>query len=490
MAYSKESDQLGTPAGGVDRRSFLGAIGAGLALGYGASAARFPSGQDSNSAPRAPAPSKGKRAQNLIFMVADGMSAGTLQLADLQLRQTRDRPSHWIELIQSGGDVTRSIVDTASFNSLVTDSAAAATAWGVGHLAENGRIGETPDQKVRSPLLLRAREAGKATGLVTTTRLTHATPAGLACNVIGGDRNDESRIAEQLVDRGFDLLLGGGARYLDDPVARAGLTAATDLNSLNSRIADDAGTAWNQRERLIGLFRRGHMNYELDRPDTEPSLAAMTHSSLEWLSAAPGGFVLQIEGGRVDHAAHSNDAGSLIADQIAFDDALGVALDFVRNRDDTLLIVTTDHANANPGLTDYTRFGIEGFARVGGIVKSFEWITDRLDEIDRSDTAQIHSIVESATNISLSRPDLETLRRWLNGETVDPFLLANRKCGPLGAVLANHTKVAFMSPNHTADYVELTACGPGSARIAPMMRISELHASLCEALDLPKEVLL
>jgi alkaline phosphatase len=488
---SEHDTDQSTPANTpVDRRTFLGAIGAGLALGYGAAASRFPSSQGSDATTSVPKPSQPRKAQNLILMVADGMSAGTLQLADLQLRQTRDRQSHWISLIQRGDGATRSVVDTASFNSLVTDSAAAASAWGIGHLVENGRIGECPDQKVRSPLLLRAKEAGKATGLVTTTRLTHATPAGFACNVIGGDRNDEGRIAKQLIDREYDLLLGGGARYLADLATQAGLSPVSDKASLANRLAQSSKTEWSERDRLIGLFQREHLSYELDRPETEPPLAELTRTSLEWLGSGPGGFVVQIEGGRVDHAAHSNDAGSLVADQIAFDDALGAALEFVQNRDDTLLVVTTDHGNANPGLTDYTRYGIEGFARLGGIAKSFDWIMERFDRIDRNNTAEIHSVVESATNISLSRPDLETLRRWLAGETVDPFLLANRKCGPLGSVLANYTKVAFMSPNHTADYVELTACGPGATGFGPIMRIDQIHGVLCSALDLPTEVLL
>ncbi|XOV74511.1 MAG: alkaline phosphatase [Phycisphaerales bacterium] len=220
MNDSPDSNRPVTSPSTVDRRSFLGAVGAGLALGYGAAAAQLSNSKPTAGTRRTASTTPKRRAQNLIFMVADGMSAGTLQLADLHLRQTRNRQSHWIDLIQRGDDSSRSVIDTASFNSLVTDSAAASTAWGTGQLVENGRIGESPDRVVRSPLLLRAREAGKATGLVTTTRLTHATPAGLACNVIGGDRNDESLIASQLLNRGFNVLLGGGSRYLAGPCAR------------------------------------------------------------------------------------------------------------------------------------------------------------------------------------------------------------------------------------------------------------------------------
>lgn len=481
---SEHATQSNSPAGGIDRRSFLTAVGAGAALGYGAFGSRFP---DSPMPERSQKPRRHsdttRHAKNLIFMVSDGMSMGTLQLADLHLRQTRDQTSHWLSLIQNNPEARRSVVDTASFNSLVTDSAAAATAWGLGVLVENGKIGETPDRTARSPFLLRAKHAGKACGLVTTTRLSHATPAGFACNVFGGNRNDESLIAKQLIEREYELLLGGGRnKFRDHMNGGSWLGSASDLSQ---RIAADRAEPFDARERLVGLFSEEHMAYELDRPDEQPSLAAMTSAALDWLSPSSSGFVVQIEAGRVDHAAHNNDAGSLIADQIAFDNALGVALDFVSSRDDTLLIVTTDHGNANPGLTDYTRLGIEGFARLEGVTRSFDWILRELKEVPAEDTERTHSIIELATNISVSRRDLEIIRRWRSGDAVDPFLLANRNAGPLGSILANYTKVAFLSPNHTADYVELTALGPGSESFSPFLPIHSVHDAMCGSLDLP-----
>lgn len=418
-------------------------------------------------------------------MVSDGMSTGTLQLADLYIRQIQNRRSHWLSLIENAPDVRRSVVDTASFNSLVTDSAAAASAWGLGVLVENGRIGHTPDGRRLAPILLRAKQAGKATGLVTTARLTHATPAGISSNVFDGNRNDEDRIAAQLIDRGYDLLLGGGGKFLDKPLQQNGLPTLRDASALRGHLLANTSTPWEKRDRLIGVFSDSHMAYELDRPEAQPSLAEMTTAALNWLSDAPGGFMVQIEGGRVDHAAHANDAGSLIAEQVAFDDAIGAALEFVRSRDDTLLVLTTDHGNANPGLTDYTRMGIEGFARLEGFSKSFEWIGRQLKGLDPNDTQRLHSVIEMATNISISRRDLELLRRWYSGDAVDPFLIANKNSGPLGSVLANYTKVAFLSPNHTADFVELTAVGPGSERFGPTTSLDRTHNAVCEAVDLP-----
>jgi alkaline phosphatase len=472
-------------ADAINRRSFLGALGLGVAVGYGATGPRLES--VSHTAVTPPQASRRTQtAKNIIFLVSDGMSAGTMQLADLHLQQTQGHHSNWISLIRENQEIRRSVVDTTSFNSLVTDSAAAATAWGLGQLVDNGRIGETPDGKALSPILLRAREAGKATGLVTTTRITHATPAGLACNIFGGNRNDEDRIARQMIDRGYDLLLGGGGRFVNEELLSAArLRTVRTRTLLRQRIANDLKLAFADRARLCGLFADSHMAYELDRSSTEPSLAEMTGSALDWLADAPGGFLVQIEGGRVDHAAHNNDAGSLIADQIAFDAAIRVALKFAAERDDTLVVITTDHGNANPGLTDYTRLGIEGFARLEGVRHSFDWILERLGSVAPDDLDQTHAVIQSATSISLSKRDLDIIGRWRAGEAVDPFLLANRNAGPLGSVLANYTKVAFLSPNHTADYVELTALGPGSERFKPVLRISDIHDAMCKALDIP-----
>src|SRR4029434_4694557 len=109
--------------------------------------------------------------------------------------------------------------------------------------------------------------------------------------------------------------------------------------------------------RVLGLFWSDHLPYTIDRnrepamQSRVPTLAEMTSSALQNLSHSPDGFLLQVEGGRVDHAAHDNDAASMLHDQLAFDDAIGVALEFAKEHGDTLVIITTDHGTGNPGLS-------------------------------------------------------------------------------------------------------------------------------------------
>ncbi len=449
----------------LSRRVFLGAGAASAA----ALAMARPAGARTRRASRP--------VRNLIFLVSDGMSAGTLTLADLMIRERDGRASRWHDMFAMDG-VRRSIVQTGSANSMVTDSAAASTAWGIGEKVHNGAIGFTPDQRMPEPILHQARRAGKATGLVTTATLSHATPAGWACNVPTG-RGDEDSIARQMVERRYDVLLGGGRRFYTDEVL--GLDpAATRVFTRDALLAVPA----DQPGRLFGVFSDSHMSYELDRGGDEPHLAEMARVAIDRLSRHPDGFLLQIEGGRIDHAAHINDAGSLVHEQMAFDRALGVALDFAAGRDDTLVIATTDHGNANPGLTEYTRTGRANFLRLASWRHSFEWMNRRLSET--AGTPGDHRrLIAEATTVELDDAELEVVMRWRSGGPVIPFRGHDKDHGPLGSVLANHTSVSFISGNHTADHVEQTAFGPGAELIPPVLHLSEMHGLMVRLLDLP-----
>ncbi len=462
----------------LDRRTFLGATALG-ALAAGSMSLTGPAWLRRARAADAERPV----ARNLIFMVSDGMSMGTLQITDLAIRRRHGRRSHWVELILHPQS-RRSIVDTSALDSIVTDSAAAATAWGIGELVNNGAVGFTPDGRSPTPILVHAKQAGKATGLVTTTRLSHATPAGFIANVLTG-RDDEGPIAEQILERGVDVMLGGGTHFFTPEIIgkHAGIDVVRTRDELLARRAAPG-------RRLLGLFSEQHLAYEIDRDLTsQPHIAEMTRAALSALEGAPGGFVMQIEGGRVDHAAHANDAGALIRDQEAFDEAIGVVMDFWSRRDDTLVIITTDHGNANPGITDYGARGSKGFDRLCEAKRSFEWISEQrkaLDPEPRKDGAAVAGIVQQATGVMFEADEQAILQRWIGGEKVDPFWIASGGTGPLGSLLANHFAVAFLSTNHTSDFVELTSIGPGSAALPMHTKISDAHALMVKALDLPE----
>lgn len=416
------------------------------------------------------------KAKNVIFMVSDGMSMGTLALAQVYSSRMLGKDSQWTRLWKMPG-ARRSSATTHSADSIVTDSAAGGAAWGCGEHCNNEHLNCTPDGRMPVPILVHARQQGKAGGLVTTARVTHATPASFIANC--PKRGDETQIAIQTLERGFEVALGGGAKYFPKKLLdqNAGVAVVRTRDELLNAPADN--------KPLLGLFHASHVSYSLDRPATEPTIADMTKAALGRLAQNSNGFVMQIEGGRVDHGAHDNDAAALLFDQLAFDEAIGTVLEFVANRDDTLLILTSDHGNANPGFTFYSKRGQEALPRLGGLKHTFEWISQQLADTPKDQFAtKLREVVELATGVGLTKEEMNMLLAAHRGERVSPFAELNSPSCVLGGLLSNYLGVSFMSPNHTADLVEVTALGPGSESLADYIDNIDLWKLMVESLDL------
>ena len=305
-----------------------------------------------------------RRPRHIIHMVADGMSMGTLTCADhLSQLLRKGRGLTWMSLINNPS-VSGAWMNMRSLNSLVTDSAAAASSWGSGSRVINGAINQLPTGKNLKTLYEVFAEAGWKRGLVTTTEITHATPAGFAANV--DDRETGARIALQYLDRKIDLLLGGGQKFFDPKVRR-------DLRDLRSEYHRAGYSVMQTREELLtapknsrwlGIFDKSHLPFTVDHVNDSvllakvPTLAEMTTAALGWLEQHEH-FILQIEGGRVDQGCHNCDAVAALRDLVAFDQAIDVVLAFQRRVPDTLVVITTDHGNGNLGLngmgTAYTQ---------------------------------------------------------------------------------------------------------------------------------------
>ncbi|HMO24987.1 MAG TPA: alkaline phosphatase [Tepidisphaeraceae bacterium] len=456
----------------LDRRGFLGLAAAatttGLMLGT------VPTGFA-----RSPRSGTHARAKNVIFLVSGGASTGTITLADILTRRQKNRLSHWVNLFNRPG-TRRSLQATHAANSTVTDSAAAASAWGCGLKVDNGGLNFLRDGKTPEPILTTARHAGLSTGLVTTTRLTHATPAGFVCNI--RSRQMEDAIARQMMSRHVDVLLGGGEKFCT-PTLQA---QYDDL--VVARTTDELAPALVGDKRVLGVFSRDHLNYSIERIPSEPTLGQMTRAALDRLSRNPDGFLLQVEAGRVDHAAHNNDAAALVSDQLEFDDAIAVAFDFAIRRDDTLLIVTTDHGNANPGLTLYADDGEAGLDRLTAATHSAEWIRGIGHRVARSggddQAALLPALVSEAYGIDLKPIERELFARLFRKERVMPFRNLDTLYGVLGAVMANYYGVNFISGNHTADHVETTLWGPGADLLGPVCDNTDLYKLMIRVLDL------
>ncbi|MFA9478341.1 alkaline phosphatase [Phycisphaerales bacterium AB-hyl4] len=473
----------------MDRRRFL-QLGAAspllLGLGSVAGEARAQQRQPGNAGS-----SGNGKARNVIFLVSDGMSMGTLTAADQYLYWRDERHTHWIDLyMQRDLPVHRGLMDMSSRNAMVTDSAAAAASWGCGHRVNNGSVNIGPDDEEYPTILQIAREAGKATGLVTTTTVTHATPAGFGANV--ASRGQEADIAKQYYERGYDVILGGGNHYFDPErrddgedlygkFEQAGHEIIRDRDALLALSDSDVG--------VLGTFSNWHLPYEIDRLHNEqskqsvPTLAEMTDAALQRLNRIGDGFVLQVEGGRVDHAAHGNDLGGLLFDQLAFDDAIGVALAFQQEHPDTLVIITTDHGNANPGFQAGPDLGHGQFEKLSRFKGTgLTHIVPELNEEVSRDT--IRDRFKETLELEISDRETDMIYDFVRGDYELPYHRTNHIRSLVAKVVANHLDFNWIGRSHSADYVELAATGPGAEQVGPFTKNTDLHQFMLKALGI------
>ena len=319
-------------------------------------------------------------AKNVILFIGDGMGVSTLTAArilDGQMKGGTGEENYLsFEKFPYSG-----LAKTYNTNQQTPDSAGTVTAMmsgvktkaGIINVSEDVLRGDCPGSQGHelTTALERAEASGRATGIVTTARLTHATPAGAYAKVAERDWEYEAPdgckdIADQLIafdiGNGIDVAFGGGRRnFLPNSV--------TDIEGSSGKRKDgrDLTTEWrtnhpdgvyvedqagfdaipSDARRVFGLFNSSHMQYAADRMNDiagEPSLAAMTAKAIDVLQKDDDGFFLMVEGGRIDHGHHAGSAYSALTDTIAFSEAVQAAVDKV-DLEDTLILVTADHSH-------------------------------------------------------------------------------------------------------------------------------------------------
>ncbi len=420
---------------------------------------------------------KGK-AKNIIFMVSDGMSHGTLNMADLLLQRKEGRSSNWIKLYREQ-KATRAYMDTASANSMVTDSAAGSSSWGGGMRVNNGALNVGPDGTSYKPILQKFKEGGKAVGCVTTVPITHATPAGFCVST--KSRGSQAEIAGMYLDLKFDVMMGGGTEYFsaekrDD---KRDMFAEFDQSGIQVARTKTEMNNCKPGVPMLGVFHEDGLPYTLDQKSDSglmasiPTLADMTRKAIEQLSKNSNGFVLQVEGGKVDWGAHANDLGALVYDQIAFDDAIAVAIEFTEKNQDTLVVITTDHGNASPGLIKSKNVDA-CFDIVQNFKYTNEWI---LNGIRKTDTPQqvIDRIHEAQSMIITTDEATELLTHYSdldNGGIYNPYKLPFKR---FAQIQQTYTSVGWSGMDHSGEFVELGMFGPGSENLPPFVKNTDLH---------------
>jgi len=344
-------------------------------------------------------------ATNVIFFLGDGMGpttvtasriykygeAGALTMESLKrtariktyskdAQTTDSAPSMaaYMTGVKMNNEVLSMSADTSAYNG-TTPYVNAATGDSTCPASGNG----TPV----TSLLELSKAAGKAVGAVTTTRITHATPAATYAHIC--HRDGENDIAAQVVPgsgkfnsalgTGVDVLLGGGSKFFIPTASGGKRTDGQDLTALLKTAGYtyvNTGTAFNNvnptsTSKLVGLFNADHLNYELDRVKNsvdEPSLADMTEKAIRILGKNSKGYFLMVEGGRIDHALHGTNAKRALEDTIAFDDAIKRALSLVDLKN-TLIVVTADHDHTMT-INGYSHKGNPILGKVTDIVQT------------------------------------------------------------------------------------------------------------------------
>ena len=361
-------------------------------------------------------------------------------------------------------------------DSIITDSASAATAFAEGIKTSNGFLGvgpapetllsiyapedmATPYAPVAS-VLEAAKLAGKATGVVATSRITHATPAAFYTHV--ENRNWPNDIMEHLVYNNVDVAFGGGKRHLL-LTSDGGKRSDEDLMSVllergyqfveTAEAMDDV-----TRGKVFGLFNSSHMQPDIDRQHfatSEPSLEEMTAKAIELLSQDRDGFFLMVEGSQVDWAGHNNDPIYMTTDFIAFDKAVKVACDFADRDGRTLVMAFPDHNTGGMKIGHYNTAVGYTETKVEDLVDPLKRMTMSANGVvtmmtDKSDTALRVSLTDN-WGITPTEGDIAEIR------ALEPSVGLSYA---LARVLSkNYTVIGWTTHGHNGETVPLWIYG-------------------------------
>lgn len=431
---------------------------------------------------------KGKKAKNIIMLVSDGMSSGTLNMADIYLSRKTGNGSLWLNLYREN-KITRGLMDMASASSIVTDSAAASSSWGSGFRVKNGSLNIGVNNEEYLPIWQKFKRHGKSAGCVTTVPITHATPAGFC--VSNKSRNSQPEIALQYLEQGFEVLLGGGQKYFDASKREDKKDVYQLYKEKNYQVVTtkEELNKSDTTKKILGVFDDDALPYSVDYNNSDslkkniPTLAEMTQKAISILNQNPNGFVLQVEAGKVDWAAHANDIAGLLFDQIAFDETIKVALDFAEKDKETLIIITTDHGNANPGII-YGSKANSNFDSIEKYKTSNESLLNSFSA--NTSTSDWKEIVNDKLGITLLDDDIAFLKKYYEGLKKEDDGLYNYRNLPyktFAEIQKKYNSIGWISMDHSADYTEIAMFGPGSEKLKPFIKNTDLHYFMLEATE-------
>jgi alkaline phosphatase len=450
------------------------------------------------------APAQTPEAKNVILFIGDGMGISTITAARIYDGQKRGEPGEENSLsFEKFGNVA--LVKTYNTDAQVPDSAGTATAMHSGLKTRIGVLGIGPQAEkgvcrdaLAHPLPLLGEEVkrrGLALGIVTTTRLTHATPASVITRSADRDWEADSNIpadqqgqgckdiALQFAEADFDVAMGGGTAMFygrngggrrSDAVAD--LPAQWAARTGGVVVKDAAALAAAPIDRpLLGLFNPSHMGFMADRKpgSAEPTLTDMTAAAIARLAADPDGFYLMVEGGRIDHAHHAGQAGYALEEAVEFARAVQWAVDHT-DPAETLILVTADHSHV---------FTIAGYPQRGNDILGLVVPPKGRGEDGGDGTSPAlaedgvpYTTLGYANGPGALHPDHEA------GDESHSHAEARRPLPQTGIAARQQALVPLGAETHAGEDVALFATGPGSARVRGVIEQNLIYAIIRAAL--------
>lgn len=414
------------------------------------------------------------KAKNVILFIGDGMGISTITAARIYAGQKLGQTGE--EYVQSFEKFENvALVKTYNTDAQVPDSAGTASAMNTGLKTRIGMLGVGPESpqgdcaaslQHRLPTLgEEAKQRGLALGVVSTARITHATPAAVYAHVPNRDWEDDSGIPEdqrgkgcediarQLVDSGVEVALGGGrAAFFGADMkghrldADANLPAEWAALTGGTYVEDGVSLAAAPLDKpVLGLFSGSHMTYTLDRgaDESEPTLTDMTAEAIKRVSRDPDGYYLMVESGRIDHGHHAGQAGYALEEAVEFARAIQFAIDHT-NPNETLILVTADHSHV---------FTMAGYPRRGNDILGLVVPPDGGGE-DGGDRAGGPTLAEDGKPY--------TTLGYANG----PGAISGERPMPeTGPRAHQQSMVPTRSETHGGEDVALFGTGPGAERV-------------------------
>lgn len=407
--------------------------------------------------------------RNVIYFIGDGMGFNHVYLASI----LEGRPLSMMKTQYVG------IVKTFSANTWVTDSAAAGTAMATGFKTNNGMIGMLPN-KERVPSIAEVLKSyGVKIGIVVTCRVTHATPAAFYGHV--PDRDMENELAEQLVESGFDVIMGGGLRhFIPASVRGSSRKDEKDLVALAKEKGYTLITKKSELEqfssgKLLALFASSHLAPASERTGEQPMLYEMVEKALELLSKDGEPFFLMVEGSQIDWEAHGNDPYGVWKEVVEFDKAVDVALKFAKKNPDTLVIVTSDHETG--GLSTSTGTYMLDVEKLRKFKANTDWFIARYNIEEKQ---KFLAGVKEFYDIDMTDEEYERLLN-IKKTAKTAYDLPNA----FGRYISSKALLGWTTFDHTGDPVPLFAFGPGAEHFTGWLDNTDIPRIIARLMGYP-----